>query len=157
SQVTPANRFGAVSQRGCAKPPTPIARSPSRATNRACTHARPGFAKSCRVITGSTARSGCADVYTSLQNVASSSVAGSNASATLATSLQPPGSLRVALNGDEQAQPERDGEDADDERGPDLRPERREVRAVHERGAHAADHVRRGRDRRQDLHPARQH
>src|SRR5207245_10851749 len=62
--------------------------------------------------------------------------------------LESSGPLRVALGPHEQTQAERDRDRADEEGGPEVRPDAAEVRAVEQGGAYAADHVRRRRDAR---------
>ena len=69
----------------------------------------------------------------------------------------PTGALRVALDCDEEPQSERDREHADDERRPHLGPERNEIGALQQGQTHALDHIRRGRDGGEELHPVRQH
>src|SRR5687768_12097459 len=54
----------------------------------------------------------------------------------LPAALQTARPLRVALRPDEEPQPDRDRERADEQGGPDERPERHEVRAVEERLPH---------------------
>src|SRR5688500_1753819 len=74
-----------------------------------------------------------------------------------ATPLQLAVPLRVHLAAVEDPEPERDGQGTDDQERPDVVPERAERRAVEDRGADALERVRRRRDRRDPLHPLRQH